>query len=1838
MNKVEESIDNASTASTTTSQAPSSSTSITSATAYNNSKAQQVRMVRIEEDSEVNDCAAEVFDLTELFNDVLADACVGGVERVNMVKVETADEFQDCFEAADEELSKSIPTDVTWVSMNMQDDHDNDSTAHTTCRINMVKDVTGQPVVMTLDSGADVSVAPCHFDGIGEPGAQGHVKMVDAQGELIPTTGNRKLRLTTKTRTGQAVEFVESFAMGNVSHPLMSFGKLMRQGWTVQRDRQGLYIHHAESSLDIPARLERNGLVMDVKVCAAMLEDSKEESSSKETATTNNTQQHQQQQAEQQEALHVFALKGYISSELMKLEVIPGWHVLPNGVVVYSDPVAQNYLDPRDNYNEEWKARMTLMKLPGQEGIWQQIENCPDFRTLENPYEKLVPSQDAQRTLTFLAPRKLKNYFNFNSDVPFSQYPILGDEPAWPSDDEEERDEFAAEGEGEAPGQWDLEIAEDEELQVTLDESTLNMESKLKDMQSWCKKLSLATSGGKMKCLKRLMKYHKQEEQRIALDIAKKLYAEDEHRPVQLAVPKLPSRLDQDLHCLTHLPFASWCQSCVANRAREDQRRKEDGSDKKDRGKSVISFDYGYTYVKGEEEEKQYGTVLYVAESETKALLAIPVMQKGSASLKQVTEEIVRFSMATSSGQSVIFQADGERSTRQILRAVQHCRAQLGLSSEIRITGTGQHASNGQAERAVQTVRNLANCLRYFAEERGGVMIKGSSDVYPWSFRHAAWLITRFRTINGATSFEQMCDRKYAGRVVLFGESVMFKDITSMKGEPTYKKGVWVGKSSWSDSHIVLTSRGAMECRSIRRIPNQFSGFDLVAAKGLPWSYSPQGILMKMKSAPTRTALAVEDTEEGDEEKKALQAGRAVALGLITPGPVGGAITPGGKISGFATPGLPAPTTPATVPAPGTPAGGVPAPTTPSTQTMRGVSSNQDPKEDEAQTRKHGEEAKETSPRKRLKAGSTTEAEMEMTEIVEGELSRKRGPEEEAEDPDGPKRLRRVMADFPDGDEAYEDDIIMAEADEAQEKDDLWLFDDTPPPAVSDEELEELDAKAEEEEEQRLIAMGVLLIPESEDEVKDSYNITTKMVICWKKRQEMGGWFRRARLVARQYKWSVMTDEAFAPTSAYVIFRMLLHLSVMDQSLRIYVADIKDAFLMVDQPPSENATVTRNGKLYKLGKVLPGQRTAASQWFGLFRSKAMAFGMESDVMQPSLMKKKGQTKAKKDRIFLTIHVDDLLVVGDEDEVERFFNYLTEVGWRYEKQGPMEYREKFEYLKRKIHTCNEGIVIRPDEKHVEELVQLCNILGKCPKKTTTSADFNKLSKENDDVPLPEEMQAKYRSVVGKLLYLAPDRPDIQYVTQGLSSFMKSPTKKAWQFAVHLVSYLMGTMDEGILLEAAHIGRSMMNVTGAAGHADISEDSDEENKQTTEHLLEVVCDADYAGNQRDRKSLSSVQIYLDGNLLESYVRSQKSIALSSGEAEYVCMVGGASEAMFLQHCWFFLSGKQCKVICRSDSSAARSLASRLGIGKIRHLAASMLWLQEKVANKVIEITAIPTELNPADAGTKSLSKARLLGLKRMMRMVDHFDEPIGTEQYMEIQEKERARKEAKSVAKRMGGNAKVAIVVAMTLLEKGKGESIQDGLQMTPYIEEKPYQPLGYVTFLMLVGLALIGALSLAAGLVWYGPMAVSKIAGWIKDATSSEVRILRKKCHEQSAKIKFLEEKMVKLKTEADASIQAHKKALRDKDITHAQAMSNKDREVQEARRNSRVPPGFITADQVLRMSEKFLDFKVTCTGLGECYHDQNCRFVRPPMSNSARTLRPCGECMQAAVRGVLNQA
>ena len=111
-------------------------------------------------------------------------------------------------------------------------------------------------------------------------------------------------------------------------------------------------------------------------------------------------------------------------------------------------------------------------------------------------------------------------------------------------------------------------------------------------------------------------------------------------------------------------------------------------------------------------------------------------------------------------------------------------------------------------------------------------------------------------------------------------------------------------------------------------------------------------------------------------------------------------------------------------------------------------------------------------------------------------------------------------------------------------------------------------------------------------------------------------------------------------------------------------------------------------------------------------------------------------------------------------------------------------------------------------------------------------------------------------------------------------------------------------------------------------------------------------------------------VDGGLVKSWSSMQTTVAQSSGEAEYYAMVRAAAEALGLQSIMKD-RGWEAGVRLWVDSSAAKSMSARIGLGKVRHMEVKFLWLQQAVKDKRIEVKKIPGVRNPADALTKPKS---------------------------------------------------------------------------------------------------------------------------------------------------------------------------------------------------------------------------------------------------------------------------
>ena len=66
-----------------------------------------------------------------------------------------------------------------------------------------------------------------------------------------------------------------------------------------------------------------------------------------------------------------------------------------------------------------------------------------------------------------------------------------------------------------------------------------------------------------------------------------------------------------------------------------------------------------------------------------------------------------------------------------------------------------------------------------------------------------------------------------------------------------------------------------------------------------------------------------------------------------------------------------------------------------------------------------------------------------------------------------------------------------------------------------------------------------------------------------------------------------------------------------------------------------------------------------------------------------------------------------------------------------------------------------------------------------------------------------------------------------------------------------------------------------------------------------------------------------------------------------------------------------GIKTQIVCKIDASAAQGIALRRGLGRIKHIEVTQLWIQDKVSNGEIKIKKVGTKENLSDALTKGLS---------------------------------------------------------------------------------------------------------------------------------------------------------------------------------------------------------------------------------------------------------------------------
>ena len=338
---------------------------------------------------------------------------------------------------------------------------------------------------------------------------------------------------------------------------------------------------------------------------------------------------------------------------------------------------------------------------------------------------------------------------------------------------------------------------------------------------------------------------------------------------------------------------------------------------------------------------------------------------------------------------------------------------------------------------------------------------------------------------------------------------------------------------------------------------------------------------------------------------------------------------------------------------------------------------------------------------------------------------------------------------------------------------------------------------------------------------------------------------------------------------------------------------------------------------------------------------------------------------------LEVHVDDFYAVGPGDSagqlLKRMAKYMT-----LTLEGPFDVGSTFVHLKRVRTVTPEGLYISATSSHLKKLLKLTDLTENSKGKDTP---ITKSVVEDGDEPTAElspEETTRFRAVVGILMYMSTDRPDIQYVVNELSGAMSKPTQRSWEAAKDLVRYLIRTKGYALFFD-----REVNNCDDVV----------------------VMTDSDWATDRQSRRSKSASHIYVGNCLLYSFTRRQTVVAQSSAEAEYYATTSGVSEGILIRKVLAFFN-LPLGLRSVTDSAANNAMAHRLGVGKVRHLETKVLWLQHLVYNGFLTMSWSPGKYNNSDQGTKVLQKARFQELVKMTGLRDLEENDVKIQQVVNV----------------------------------------------------------------------------------------------------------------------------------------------------------------------------------------------------------------------------------------------
>ena len=193
-----------------------------------------------------------------------------------------------------------------------------------------------------------------------------------------------------------------------------------------------------------------------------------------------------------------------------------------------------------------------------------------------------------------------------------------------------------------------------------------------------------------------------------------------------------------------------------------------------------------------------------------------------------------------------------------------------------------------------------------------------------------------------------------------------------------------------------------------------------------------------------------------------------------------------------------------------------------------------------------------------------------------------------------------------------------------------------------------------------------------------------------------------------------------------------------------------------------------------------------------------------------------------------------------------------------------------------------------------------------------------------------LRTQYQAIIGSLLYLMlGTHPDIAFAVIKLSQFSANPSKEHYEWAKYICRYLAGTKDYTMVFDG----------------------------NTNEGLI-AHSDSDWAADINNRRSITGYFFKLAGSSVSWLSRAQKTVALSSTEAEYMAISDCCHQAMWMTNLFGEIGFHVSPIMICGDNQDSIFIGSNPVQEKwTKHIGIRYHYIRECIENNKVSVVFVP-----------------------------------------------------------------------------------------------------------------------------------------------------------------------------------------------------------------------------------------------------------------------------------------